>query len=528
MKRRLGGRPLEDDAARIKTWISAEPSGAGPAPNDAQYLTLAVHGDLTSERVFTPGDGLTGTDGGAGGTYELAVDVTDFIDTAYGLTEDTNNIRVAITANEGLDFNVGTGALEVDVTDFIDTAYGLTEDTNNIRINAGNGLAFDTGALVVDLVAAWSGLEFSGGDLRVDLDAEFVWTALHTFTATPAIEIDVASGDPVIVLDTQGADRFTVGVDDDDGDKFKINSGGSLADPSDFELDSSGNVEIGGSFSLPQYLIHVGDADTYLNFQDDRITLRAGGVDMIDVVEAGSDYVNFGAGLVFVNETANTDMAQGLTLNQGANDDHIFDIKSSDVAQPFTDYAESDTYGSMEKAEAAVGGLVMTGYKESGGSYSSLALILRGLLGENADTGKINTSRGIVEVYAGITDGSGGITSINADGNLLTIRNTFDTRFIFDAEGSAHADVEWVAFQEEDDRVVLADLEAALIHKGEPDFSDFSMYDRRALEELGLIHCDEEAGTMLNTTRLSMLLVGALRQAHERVDVLDARLEVMG
>jgi len=209
LERTFGGRTLEDDAARARTWMTAAGTGAGPAPNNAQYLVLVVSADLTDERVFTAGDGLDGTDGGAGGTYTL----------------------------------------DVDVTDFIDTAYGLTEDTNNIRINAGDGLAFDTGALVVDLVAAWSGLEFSGGDLRVDEDAAFTWTVKHTFTATPAIEIDVASGDPVIVFDTGGADLFVLGVDETDL-KFKIDSGGTLADISDLELSSAGNLEIGGDFKL--------------------------------------------------------------------------------------------------------------------------------------------------------------------------------------------------------------------------------------------------------------------------------------
>ena len=145
MKRRLGGRPLEDDTARIATWISgAGPTGPGGATgptgvtgttgptgptgvtgttgptgptgttgptgptgpvNDAQYLVLAVDAGLANERVFTPGDGVAGVDAGAGNAYTVTV----------------------------------------------------------------------------DLVGAWSGLEFSGGDLRVDEDAAFTWTALHTF-----------------------------------------------------------------------------------------------------------------------------------------------------------------------------------------------------------------------------------------------------------------------------------------------------------------------------------------------------------
>jgi len=204
--KRLGFKPVEEDAAVLRTWMGARAGGAGTAPNDASFLVLAVNADLVNERVFTAGDGLDGTDDGAGSTYTLDVDVTDFIDTAYGLTEDTNNIRVAITANEGLEFNAGTGALEVDVTDFIDTAYGLTEDTNNIRINIGDGLEFDTGALEVDLVDAWSGLEFVTGDLRVDQDEAFTWTGVHTHAAN--VILDDGIGDSPQL-------HFVAGTNDD-------------------------------------------------------------------------------------------------------------------------------------------------------------------------------------------------------------------------------------------------------------------------------------------------------------------------
>jgi hypothetical protein len=56
--------------------------GGGGAPLTAQYLTLATDVDLTQERVFTPGTGISGTDGGAGSTYTLALDIN-------GITSDT-------------------------------------------------------------------------------------------------------------------------------------------------------------------------------------------------------------------------------------------------------------------------------------------------------------------------------------------------------------------------------------------------------------------------------------------------------
>uniref|UniRef100_A0A6M3IVP1 Putative lectin/glucanase superfamily protein n=2 Tax=viral metagenome TaxID=1070528 RepID=A0A6M3IVP1_9ZZZZ len=104
----------------------------------------------------------------------LSVDVTDIIDTNYGLTEDTNNIRINLEASGGLDF--ATGALGVDVTDFIDTNYGLTEDTNNIRINleASGGLDFATGALgvdVTDFIDTAYGLTETSNNIQINLEA---------------------------------------------------------------------------------------------------------------------------------------------------------------------------------------------------------------------------------------------------------------------------------------------------------------------------------------------------------------------
>lgn len=44
---------------------------AATAASSAQFLTLATDGTLPNERVFTPGGGLAGVDGGAGSTYTL-------------------------------------------------------------------------------------------------------------------------------------------------------------------------------------------------------------------------------------------------------------------------------------------------------------------------------------------------------------------------------------------------------------------------------------------------------------------------
>ena len=70
----------------------------------AQFLTLAVNASISNERVFTPGDGLAGTDGGAGSTYTLAVG----IDTAAGLKFDASTPKkTQVNLGSGLTFSTG-------------------------------------------------------------------------------------------------------------------------------------------------------------------------------------------------------------------------------------------------------------------------------------------------------------------------------------------------------------------------------------------------------------------------------------
>jgi len=53
-------------------------------------------------------------------------------------------------------------------------------------------------------------------------------------------------------------------------------------------------VQDGGQLDVVEYIRHLGDTDTYLRFRTDNITLHAGGVDMIDIVEGATDYIALG------------------------------------------------------------------------------------------------------------------------------------------------------------------------------------------------------------------------------------------
>jgi len=231
-----------------------------------------------------------------------------------------------------------------------------------------------------------------------------------------------------------------------------------------------------------------------------------------------------GASEMFINETINTKQTIGLTINQGANDDEAFAVKSSDVAHGMTLGVETDTYLRIKKVEGGAGGALINGLKDGDG-FKGAALWLAGYLGEAVDTTKSTAARGGVEISAAVQSGTW-IGNCGANGNLLVVRNNNTTRFIFDAEGSAHADIEWTTFDEDDDLAILDSLEETMLAWRDPvkaEFGEFLSEQRGELERLGIVHFDVEnpGHAMVNTTRLSMLLVGAIRQMSQKLQQLE-------
>ena len=124
-------------------------------------------------------------------------------------------------------------------------------------------------------------------------------------------------------------------------------------------------------------------------------------------------------GISFIGDTANAHMTYGLTINQGASDNEIIALKSSDVAHGGTVLAETDTFSLFEKAEDAAGGLLLRGLKDSGG-LAGRAVKIDGMLAENADTTKSTAAHAIVEVYGTQISGTDR-GDIVADGNVFLV-----------------------------------------------------------------------------------------------------------
>lgn len=217
--------------------------------------------------------------------------------------------------------------------------------------------------------------------------------------------------------------------------------------------------------------------------------------------------------LVCIGDTANAKMTVGLTINQGGNDDEALALKSSDVATGITTITETDTFGYMKKINADEGGLSIVGLNEV-----SVGLWLGGA-GVTDITAKSTAAHGYIDLVGykktGTTLGDAG-----ADANLVVIKNNATTRFIFDVEGSAHGDVEWVAFDDQDDIALLTALETEFdtrkaVTRG---FGRMIGENKELLQRAGIVNFyDDGPRAMVNWTRLNMLMVGALRQLGAKV-----------
>jgi len=262
----------------------------------------------------------------------------------------------------------------------------------------------------------------------------------------------------------------------------------------------------------------AGDPWTHPRITLDAYDSDAGEEAWVDIRTTTFEHVNVGpdltiAGAVYVGgETEPNELTYGVVIDQGASDDEIIIGVSSDVSHGMTTIIETDAYFSISKQAGADGGVLIRGLTDA-----TIGVEIVGYV-TSVDTTKSTAGIGAVNIAPRLKDGTG-VQDMSADANLVSIRNRNTTRFIFDAEGSLHCDVEATTFDEQNDVELLRELEEELREwKGENRHAEGRAEGRKKLEDLGLVTFDEEneGHLMLNQTKLLWLLSGAIRQVDAR------------
>jgi len=350
-------------------------------------------------------------------------------------------------------------------------------------------------------------------------------TASHTVTNTNPVvlnaagEADIyATGTIKLILkdssdhtlwtvDNYQTPRRSILLDLDGDTKIDVEPG---ADIDDIYFYTSGDKKMTinnkGIIPAPGVPITDADGDTCIfveeSADEDIIRFDTGGASGVDNVLLLQN------GKVFMGgETSNAFNTQGLTINQGTNDDEAISFKS-DIAHGTTSQTETDTFGALLKHSAANGGIRLVGY-----TADKVGMTLRGVV-RSEDTGHTATSKGCV-VVEGYTATNTNLKTPSANAVIFTVRSGTSAKFMVDAEGDIFYDGTSTTYDTHDDAQAISDLNQTLAKR------DGQTYGLEELQTMKVIQSvDKDGRVFLSHKRKSMLELGAIAELYRVVSVL--------
>ena len=233
-----------------------------------------------------------------------------------------------------------------------------------------------------------------------------------------------------------------VGIGCDPTTKFEVDTGAGSGNNVMIGQSSATNyncISLNGSVTntASQGLLGGADGgDLYIDTAGTTpsIYFRIGGATHMAIKNGGNVYLG--------NASSNANMAGGITIGQSGGNNEIISLKSNLTAHGMTSVSETNTYGFLNILNTDDGGLQMVGMADTG----TIGLYLQSS-SPTDDTTRTTSSLGKIRLQAR-KNASTSWGACGTDCNLVSIQNSGTTRFLFDAEGSGHADVEWTTFSD--------------------------------------------------------------------------------
>lgn len=227
------------------------------------------------------------------------------------------------------------------------------------------------------------------------------------------------------------------------------------------------------------------------------------------------------SGFVAINDDANAQMTVGLTINQGANDNEAFALKSSDVAHGITNEAETDTYLAIRKVDPANGGVQLEGL-----SAATEGVRIIGV-GSSGNTSKDATANAYIKLWASQKSGTG-LSQPGANQNLVVIYDGSGARWFVDVEGDTYRDGTDNTYAVYDDPMLALAFEHVMnpAMRVREAFSRWCRYNVDTLVAAGILapKCPVTGRHYYNESALLRLVTGATWQLGIAVRQLEADL----
>ena len=281
-----------------------------------------------------------------------------------------------------------------------------------------------------------------------------------------------------------------------------------------------------GTVGAPSIYLSTDTTTGWYRIGANNLGLAVSGVKVLDIASTGLAVTGItsttGSALVGTS-TTNTKGSLGLTINQGAADDEIFSMKSSDVAHGMTTITETDTYGYFTKASGTAGGLLMYGFSES-----ATGIQLTGFV--TTEDATRSTASVATITFGGQVKSGTSAAAMTANRNILNITDGSSTRFIFDSDGDSHQDVgtAWTNFDHLDDIATLDAISYNVARADDPikrKFGEWMIEKRESLTKNNLVTFNDDGHHFVNMSKLSMLNTGAIRQLGEKANAHEQQIK---
>jgi len=248
------------------------------------------------------------------------------------------------------------------------------------------------------------------------------------------------------------------------------------------------------------------------------------------------------AGELFIGDTANAGVTTGLTISQGAADDEIFALKSSDVSHGYTDSAETDTYFKIMKSSAANGGTRLKSYNDTGQTGFHIHTH-----GQGGTATPSTTAEALFLVYSARNDGGNSLVNMSANEvtHVFQVHKGGSAVSIvqFDEDGDIHVDgsTSLSAYDEFDDAALIRTFETEVAPDKiiKTEFDKWIQYNKQSLVSAKILADVDPndptqyhengmlARPLVNVTQLQRLQNGAIVQQRAMFETMKQVAEEM-
>lgn len=397
-------------------------------------------------------------------------------------------------------------------------------------------------------------LNAAGGKVGIGTSSPDTLLHVSATSGNVAATIDATGADAALIFALAATETWYVGLDQSDSNKLKVGSGGTVGTNAHLTLNSSGHLGIGET--APDAALHVlkgTTTSTTVSTDADEIIAESNGDAGISIITPNTDvgtlrfsrpsdplagYIQYdhnaeqltlgsgsaarltfdGGSTLLGTTTANSYSTQGLTIDQGANDDHALTLRSSDIAHGITDIADTSAYCYATKFNAGQGGLLWVGVSEG-----AVGIGLTGVVTAEVTT-TLDTSAAAVALTGFLKSGTG-TTDMQDTANVVQVRNRNTTIVLIKGDGDVHNSGGATAmgtYDDHDDVQLLQTVKGAMDPNYRQTLGEWVDGHTETLERGGVITRGER-GWFISQRGWRGLLIDAIGQLARRIEALEQR-----